>query len=178
VAARAFTRIRRRAVVHLVTMVVVALALAPPAGCAGDPGVLTVTPPPRDSGASASAIPPQGPMKAMYQMDARHSGRTPFVGPRQAALLREYDTANPDVDVPAASADHAVQGSIAVGRDGQLYVASLAGTLFALHDPGTGSSLELLWRFRPPSASVIPGHPRGRRRRHGVHALQHRRNVA
>ena len=99
-------------------------------------------------------------MKAMYQMDARHSGRSPFVGPRQAVLLRSYDTANPDFDsLDAGTLQPDVQGSTAIGGDGELYVGNLVGNLFALHDPGSGSSLELLWRFHPPGASSFSATP-------------------
>src|SRR5205823_3082436 len=36
------------------------------------------------------------PAKQMYQQDAHHSGRSVFAGPRQARVLRRYDTSTPD----------------------------------------------------------------------------------
>lgn len=162
-AARVFAAIKERFAVHLAGVVALTIAIAPASGCSADPGVLTVTPPPRDSVASA-ATPPLGPMKAMYQMDARHSGRSPFLGPRQAVLLRGYDTANPALDTPEPGAGQPdVQGSTAIGREGELYVGNVARNLFALHDRGSGSSLELLWRFHPPAARTTATSTQSRR---------------
>jgi outer membrane protein assembly factor BamB len=95
----------------------------------------------------------------MYQMDAQHTGRSPNRGPREARLLRSFETGNFQVrDQPTPQPD--IQSSAAVGPDGTIYIANHEGVLFALRDPhsspGGGrerSTLELAWRCHPPQSS-------------------------
>lgn len=140
-------------------MVTAALLLA--GGCSPPPEIVTVTPPPVirvNTAAGAGA--PSAAMKAMYQMDAQHSGRSPFGGVRQAVLLRTFDTTSPDVDTPEpGDPGPDIQGSAAIDRDGMIYVGNLAGTLYALRDPGSGANLELVWRFHPAGASPFLATP-------------------
>lgn len=136
------------------------IAIAFTTGCSPEPDILTVTPPPARANVASAAGIPSGPMKAMYQMDAGHSGRSPYAGPRQAVLLRTFDTAEPGIETAdPGDASPDIQGSAAIGVDGELYIGNLKGNLFALRDPGRGSTLELLWRFHPPGASSFSATP-------------------
>jgi outer membrane protein assembly factor BamB len=89
----------------------------------------------------------------MYQMDAQHSGRSPYVGPRQPLLLRTFDTSIvPTPDPVFGNSD--IQSSAAVGPDGTAYIGLHNGTLFALRDPaGAGNQLAARWSFHPPGGS-------------------------
>lgn len=126
------------------------------AGCGQPTGTIAVTPPP--SGAQGSPAPASGsatsgqPAKVMYQMDPQHLGRSSFAGPRQAALLRTFDATGVDTPEPG-DARPEFQSSSAIGADGTIYIGNFPGNLFALRDPGSGSSLEMVWRFHPPRAS-------------------------
>jgi outer membrane protein assembly factor BamB len=90
----------------------------------------------------------------MYQMDAQHTGRSPFEGPRRAILQRTFDTGQaefrPD-DAAAPTPD--IQSSIAAGADGTVYVTNYPGYLFALKDGSAQNRLDLAWKFRPPGAT-------------------------
>ncbi len=132
------------------------------AGCGQPAGTITVTPVP--SGAQGSPVPASGsapsgqPAKVMYQMDPQHLGRSPFAGARQAALLRTFDATSVDTPEPG-DARPEFQSSAAIGADGTIYIGNFPGNLFALRDPGSGSSLEMVWRFHPPGASSFHATP-------------------
>jgi outer membrane protein assembly factor BamB len=89
----------------------------------------------------------------MYQMDAEHSGRSPYVGPRKPLLLRTFNTSVvPTPDPVFGSAD--IQSSAAIAPDGTAYIGLHNGTLFALRDPpGAGNQLAARWSFHPPGGS-------------------------
>jgi outer membrane protein assembly factor BamB len=97
----------------------------------------------------------------MYQQDAQHSGRSTFAGPRQARVLRRFDTSTPDnlpSDALIPRAD--IQSSGAVGVDGTFYIANFPGVLFALRDsPSASDALDVVWRFHPPMASSFHATP-------------------
>src|SRR4051812_29021258 len=55
--------------------------------------------------------------RPMYQMDAEHTGRSPYVGPRHPLLLRTFDTSVvPTPDPIFGNAD--IQSSAAIAPDG------------------------------------------------------------
>lgn len=85
--------------------------------------------------------------RPMYQQDAQHTGRSPHTGPRKATLIRSFDTATSGLGAPVQFTD--IQSSIVVGTDGTMYQSTFGGSLYALRDPGSGSSLEPVWWFRP-----------------------------
>jgi outer membrane protein assembly factor BamB len=89
----------------------------------------------------------------MYQMDAQHTGRSPYIGPRQPLLLRTFNTSIVDVPDPIfGNAD--IQSSAAIAPDGTAYIGLHSGMLFALHDPvGVGNQLAARWSFHPPGGS-------------------------
>jgi outer membrane protein assembly factor BamB len=91
--------------------------------------------------------------RAMYQMDARHTGRSPHIGPRQPILLRSFDASQVDLPDPIfGNAD--IQSSAAIAPDGTAYVGLHNGTLFALRDPvGAGNQLAARWSFHPAGGS-------------------------
>src|SRR6266851_8075582 len=99
--------------------------------------------------------------KPMYQQDAQHTGRSPYAGPRQASLLRRFDTSLPQNLPPDAATPRAdFQSSSAIGPDGTIYIANFPGMLFALRDnPAARDQLELVWRFHPPNASSFHATP-------------------
>lgn len=66
----------------------------------------------------------------MFQHDAQHTGRSPYVGPRTPALKWSFGPER-------ISRSHPV-----IGEDGSLYLASMDGTLYALNRDGTER-----WRF-------------------------------
>lgn len=121
------------------------------AACQSSPLSIVVTPAPSTGGQGALMPPP----KPMFQMDAQHTGRSPFVGPKTAKLLRVFDTRTPEGQTPEPAFPRPdIQSSAAIGADGTIYIGNLPGTLFALRDPGAGDRLQLLWRFHPaPGAS-------------------------
>jgi outer membrane protein assembly factor BamB len=92
--------------------------------------------------------------KPMFQMDAQHTGRSPYAGPRKAVLLRTFDTIKVETPNPGFSRPE-IQSSAAIGPDGTIYIGNFPGNLVALRDPGRGDSLELVWRFHPPGASSM-----------------------
>jgi outer membrane protein assembly factor BamB len=97
----------------------------------------------------------------MYQHDAQHTGRSPYAGPRQATVLRRFDTSQPQyLPADAAIPRDDFQSSSAIGPDGTIYVANFPGVLFALRDsPSARDRLELAWRFHPPNASSFHATP-------------------
>ncbi|HEX2184783.1 MAG TPA: PQQ-binding-like beta-propeller repeat protein, partial [Chloroflexota bacterium] len=123
-----------------------------PGGFGSQPTIV-VTPGPSSGRQSSAGGGP--PAKGMYQMDALHSGRSPFTGPRKAVLRRTFDITAPEFQTPTPAFEGGdIQGSPAIGADGTIYIGSLPGTLYALRDPGAGERLQLLWRFHPaPGAS-------------------------
>jgi outer membrane protein assembly factor BamB len=91
--------------------------------------------------------------RPMYQMDAAHSGRSPYIGPRHPLLLRTFDTSVvPTPDPIFGTSD--IQSSAAIGPDGTAYIGLHNGTVFALRDPaGAGNQLAARWSFHPPGGS-------------------------
>ena len=97
----------------------------------------------------------------MYQQDPQHTGRSPYAGPRQATVLRRFDTSLPEnMPSDAAIPRDDFQSSSAIGPDGTIYVANFPGVLFALRDSSTARDrLDLVWRFHPPNASSFHATP-------------------
>ncbi|HEX8967629.1 MAG TPA: PQQ-binding-like beta-propeller repeat protein [Chloroflexota bacterium] len=87
-----------------------------------------------------------------YQMDAQHTGRSPYAGPNWPTLLRSFDSAALPTVAPGDPRPE-IQSSAAVAPDGTIYLGNFPGNLMALRDPQDGSQLELLWRFHPEGAS-------------------------
>src|SRR6185503_17783533 len=61
--------------------------------------------------------------RPMYQMDPQHTGRSPNRGPRQAKIMRTFDTGNFQVR-DGATPQPDIQSSAAVGTDGTIYLAN------------------------------------------------------
>jgi outer membrane protein assembly factor BamB len=123
------------------------------AACAGGgPAPIVVTPAPSAGGQAGGAG------KPMFQMDAQHSGRSPNAGPRKLTLLRTFDMMQVETPQPGLNTPQ-IQSSSVIGPDGTIYIGNFAGNLMALHDPGSGPTLELRWRFHPPGASSLHGTP-------------------
>ena len=93
-------------------------------------------------------------------MDAQHTGRSSYAGPTDPVQLRTFDTLNPGVptDQPGDPRPD-IQSSASVGADGTIYLGNFRGNLEALRDPGSGQSLQLLWRFHVPGASSFHATP-------------------
>ena len=108
-------------------------------------------------GASPAALAPVA-GKPMYQMDPRHSGRSPYAGPRRADLLRTFESGQYPTPEPATPRPD-IQSSSVIGPDGTIYIGNFPGNLFALRDPGGGDELEVLWRFHPPGATPLHATP-------------------
>ena len=91
--------------------------------------------------------------RPMYQMDPRHTGRSPYAGPRQAVLRATFESAafpTPDPGDPRPE----IQSSAAIAPDGTIYIGNFPGRLFALADPAAGEqTLQVRWSFHPPGAS-------------------------
>ena len=95
----------------------------------------------------------------MYQMDAQHTGRSPYVGPRQPVLLRTFDTSVVEVPDPAFG-NSDIQSSASIAPDGTAYIGLHSGTVFALRDPNSaGNQLAARWSFHPPGGSSWPATP-------------------
>ncbi len=91
--------------------------------------------------------------RPMYQMDAQHTGRSPYIGPRQPILLRTFNASRVDVPDPVFG-NSDIQSSAAIDRDGTAYIGLHSGTLFALRDPaGAGNQLAARWSFHPAGGS-------------------------
>ena len=89
----------------------------------------------------------------MYQMDAQHSGRSPYIGPRQPLLLRTFNTSFVEIPDPVFG-NSDIQSSAAIAPDSTAYIGLHSGTLFALRDPlGAGNQLAARWSFHPPGGS-------------------------
>ena len=103
----------------------------------------------------------RSPARQMYQQDAQHTGRSTFAGPRQARVLRRYDTSTPDnLPSDAVIPRNDFQSSGVLGADGTYYIANFPGVLFALRDsPSASDQLEVVWRFHPPSSSSFHATP-------------------
>jgi outer membrane protein assembly factor BamB len=97
----------------------------------------------------------------MYQQDAQHTGRSPYAGPSQAKVLRRFDTSTPDnMPSDALTSRDDFQSSSVIGPDGTIYVANFPGVLFALRDSSNArDTLEVVWKFHPPSASSFHATP-------------------
>jgi large repetitive protein len=109
-----------------------------------------VTRPSIDPGANLAPLPIGRPM---YQMDAQHTGRSPYIGPRQPILLRSFDAFVVDVPDPIFGSSD-IQSSAAIAPDGTAYIGLHSGTLFALRDPvGAGNQLAARWSFHPIGGS-------------------------
>ncbi len=133
------------------------LAAASPAPSAAAPSpVAAASPAPAAAQPSASQ-----PAKQMYQTDAQHSGRSPFAGPRQARVLRSFNTKTPDqIPSDAIIPFDDFQSSSVVGADGTIYVANFPGVLFALRNsPSASDQLDLAWKFHPPASSSLHATP-------------------
>lgn len=141
---------RRRA------LMILSLGLALTAGCTAAPAPIvvkavpqpTVAPVPAVHAALVQAV--AG--RPQYQMDAQHAGRTPYAGPVAPILLRSFDSAALVTQAPGDLRPE-IQSSAAIAPDGTMYLGSFPGNLMALRDPGSGTQLELLWRFHPEGAS-------------------------
>ena len=91
--------------------------------------------------------------RPMYQMDAHHTGRSPYIGPRQPLLLRTFNTSVVEIPDPVFG-NSDIQSSAAIAPDGTAYIGLHSGTLFALRDPvGAGNQLAARWSFHPPGGS-------------------------
>jgi outer membrane protein assembly factor BamB len=95
------------------------------------------------------------PVRSQFQMDAQHSGRSYYAGPRAGAWRRSFDS-SPSVQ---DDADPDIQASAAIGQDGTMYVGTVSRGLLALRDPGDGDDLVLVWRFQPPGAGGVQSTP-------------------
>jgi len=140
-----------------------AVAQAGPSPSAA-PAVAAVAPSPSAApvaaGAAAASAPPVA-GKQMYQMDAQHTGRSPYNGPRQPRLVRSFDTSLPQNMPPDPLTPRPdFQSSSAIGPDGTIYIANFPGVLFALRNSQTASDqLEAAWRFHPPLGSSLHATP-------------------
>lgn len=117
-------------------------------------------PPPATSGRAAGISSSTGASagKLMYQMDPQHTGRSPHRGPRQAKVLRTFDTLSVNTPNPGDPRPN-IESSAAIGPDGTMYLGNFPGNMLALRDPGSGDSLQLLWSFHPPGASSFHATP-------------------
>jgi large repetitive protein len=105
------------------------------------------------SSAPAPAPPPPIAGRPMYQVDAQHTGRSPYAGPSSLILYRTFNVANIDVRDPTFAAND-FQSSAAIAPDGTAYIGMHSGTLFALRDPvGGGDQLTAPWSFHPDGGS-------------------------
>src|SRR5579864_1882485 len=108
----------------------------------------------QSTAATTRQAPQQAPVgRPMYQMDAQHSGRSPYIGPRQPLLLRTFNTSVVPTPDPIFDSND-IQSSAAIAADGTAYIGLHNGTLFALRDPaGAGNQLAARWSFHPPGGS-------------------------
>src|SRR5207237_952728 len=105
------------------------------------------------SGETSQGLAPLPIGRPMYQVDAQHTGRSPYIGPRQPLLLRTFDTSMVDVPDPVTGSSD-IQSSAAIAPDGTAYIGLHSGTLFALRDPvSAGNQLAARWSFHPPGGS-------------------------
>src|SRR5438105_6553602 len=134
-------------------------AAASPGGPSASPAVVAASPSAAPGRPASSA--PVAAGKPMYQHDAQHTGRSSHAGPRQATVLRRFDTSQPQyIPADAVIPRDDFQSSSAIGPDGTIYVANFPGVLFALRDsPSARDQLELAWRFHPPASSSFHATP-------------------
>ncbi len=133
-----------------------AAAAASPAAQAAASAVPSASPAVAAGASPVPALQPAGLAgKPQYQMDALHTGRSPYMGSKQLAVTRTFDTNQPDLrpdDALFPGID--IQSSTAIGPDGTIYATNFVGWLFALKDSASSANgLDLAWRFRPPSGS-------------------------
>jgi outer membrane protein assembly factor BamB len=96
----------------------------------------------------------------MYQVDAQHTGRSPYAGPSKSVLLRTFEMSSLLTTVAGAAPPREdIQSASAIGPDGTIYLADFPGNLVALRDPGQGTSLTLVWRFHPAGGSSLHATP-------------------
>jgi outer membrane protein assembly factor BamB len=173
-------RLRARGIAATVAGLIIGLLSA----CAAAPEQIVVSQPPVTQAPASdppltewsAATPPEAPALAastslaaavaapavvgrpQYQMDAQHSGRSPYSGPAQPVLLRSFDSSALSTKAPATpKAD--IQSSAAIGPDGTIYLGDLPGNLMAFRDPGRGKELEMIWRFHPDGESSFHSTP-------------------
>jgi outer membrane protein assembly factor BamB len=129
------------------------------ASASGSPTLASSSAPSASGAASAPSVPPATVAgKPMYQVDPRHSGRSPYAGPRQATLVRTFRM--PAEPVPSGGPGRVdVQHSSAIGPDGTIYIHNFFSSLFALTDPGRGDALALMWRFDAPGMAALHASP-------------------
>jgi|GEM_PF-1810100 len=135
-----------------------AVVATPAAGSQGSPGGTSGPGSATQPAQASRSLQTARPQKPMYQMDPQHTGRSPYAGPRKATLLRTFDTGSITTPEPVGSTRD-IQSSLVVGADGTIYIGTQIGNLLALRDPGSGSTLQLLWRFHPAGASSFHGTP-------------------
>jgi outer membrane protein assembly factor BamB len=96
----------------------------------------------------------------MYQVDAQHTGRSPYTGPTSNKVARTFDMSHlPAPTGKPGTPREDIQSSSAVGPDGTIYLADFPGNLVALRDPGQGATLDLFWRFHPDGGSSLHATP-------------------
>ncbi|HEX8967011.1 MAG TPA: hypothetical protein VF937_03965, partial [Chloroflexota bacterium] len=93
--------------------------------------VLTACTSSRSSSETGSSFAPPSAGRPMYQMNAQHTGRSPYVAPLELRVLRTFNTSQVDVPDPAFGTSD-IQSSAAVAADGTAYIGLHSGTLFAL----------------------------------------------
>jgi outer membrane protein assembly factor BamB len=122
----------------------------PAASPAAVPVVASASPSP----AVAAAAPAAGVGKPQYQMDALHTGRSPYTAAQRFAVTRTFETNQPDLRPADGLPSTDIQSSTVIGPDGTIYATNFAGWLFALKDsPTSADALDLAWRFRPAGGS-------------------------
>lgn len=109
------------------------------------------TPAGTPAAAAAAASPEQG-GRPMFQMNAQHTGRSPYARPRKPVLLQTYQLPVPAESTPAPPPMD-VQSEAAIGPDGTIYIGNFPGYLVALRRASSGDQLSMVWRFHPAGAS-------------------------
>lgn len=134
-----------------------AQAAASPSPAASPAVVAAASPSPAVAAGAAGS----GVGKPQYQMDALHTGRSPYTGSQKLAITRTYNMAGADLQVTDALVPVPdIQSSTAVGPDGTIYATNFPGWLVALKDsPSSANALDLVWRFRPPNGSPFHATP-------------------
>ena len=98
--------------------------------------------------------------KPMYQVDPSHTGRSPHTGPTHGVALRTFDLAHSPVPTGRPASPRVdIQSSSVIAPDGTIYIADFPGNLFALRDPGQGSSLNFVWLFHPAGGTSAHATP-------------------
>lgn len=110
----------------------VTAVVASPAPAAAPSPIAANSPVAASPSPSVLASPPAAPVagRPMYQLDLRHTGRSPHAGPRWARVLRRFDTTNPGVETPEPGDPRPdVQCSAAIAPDGTIYIGTFPGNL-------------------------------------------------